>query len=268
MLKQNRFEYIETQLFWGDGLTARSLKETFDISRQAAQKVIDDYRKAFPGQMEYNASRRCHEASESFKPVFIKPDSLLFLDYLRGQTLAGYYREEHEWSDLEVIDINRHLRPKLLLKPIKTVISAVHRKQVVIIDYHQKDLEPDTTTTRLISPHHIVFADNRYHVRAYCHDKHYYLDFVLSRIVYAEMTTEEWVSSKGDKDWNEWIELHFIPNPELPGSVQEAIIRNYETPKSGIRIIRCRKALALYIERKLLSKDYKYKISLWILIKG
>jgi hypothetical protein len=79
------------------------------------------------------------------------------------------------------------------------------------------------------------------------------LDFVLSRIAYAETTSEDWVSADYDKEWNEFIELRLEPNKDLPASVQAAILRGFEKGRHGIRIIRCRKALLYYINKKLFS---------------
>jgi hypothetical protein len=263
---RERFEFIETKLFWGNGLTAGELGETFDISRPAAQKVIDDYKKAFPGQMVYNPHLKRHTPEEGFEPVLIRKDPLYFLDYLRGQSLTGLYREEPEWSDIVVTDVDRLLRPKLVLEMVKPIFYGLLHKKVVIIDYRKKNLNEGEKTVRSISPNHLVFADDRYHLRAYCHHKDNYLDFVLTRIAYSEISgSEEWVSSYGDKEWNEYIELSFKPNPDLPQGMQESVLTNYDFKKSGIRKIKCRKSLSFYIKNKLLAEDMKYKIPLWIL---
>lgn len=116
---RERFEYIETQLFWGGGITARELAETFGISRQAAQEVINNYRRRYPKQMKYDPSRKRHEASETFEAAFIRTDATRFLDYLRSQVLMGYYREREDWSNIEMTDVDRLLRPTLPLGPIK-----------------------------------------------------------------------------------------------------------------------------------------------------
>ncbi|MFA7098261.1 MAG: WYL domain-containing protein [Gammaproteobacteria bacterium] len=263
---RERFEFIETRLFWGNGITAILISNIFGISRQAAQKTIDDYRSLFPGQIEYNGSRKRHEPTKSFEPHFIRLNPLYFLDYLRGQSLAEYYREESEWSDITVTDVDRLLRPEIPTQPIKKVLYGLLHQKVVSIDYHKKDLEKGGLTIRPISANHIVFADNRYHVRGYCHLKKAYRDFVLTRIVYAEILEgEEWVSTSEDKEWNEFIELKYKPNPELAESIRKSILQNYEYKESGIRRIRCRKAIAYYINKKLLAENNKYQKPLWIL---
>lgn len=259
--KQKRFEYIETQLFWGKGLKAGKLAETFGLSRQAAQAVIDSYRKQYPGQMTYNSSRKQHEPSEDFEPMFIRTSPISFLDYLRGEKLMSYYRQGEDWSDIEITDVDRLLRPDLPLRPIRVVLSALLNHQVVRIVYHSKDQEP---STRSISPNHLIFADDRYHVRAYCHLKNAFLDFVLSRISYAELTDEGWVPSREDGDWNYTITLRFKPNPNLPESVRNSILKSYEDIEEGYRIVKCRMALVIYVRRNLLADNPKYGMPLWV----
>ena len=261
-----RFAYIETELFWGDGLTAAQLARTFGISRQMAQKTINTYREQHPEQMRYAAQNKRHQATESFEPIFIRPSPHAFLDYLRGQALVGLYRDEQEWSDLVVTDMDRLLRPDLPLNSMRVLLAGLRCHKTVVVDYRKKDLEPESVSVRVISPNHLVFADERYHVRAYCHAKKRYLDFVLSRIAHAEPASDDWVSADFDKEWNEFTELRLKPNTALPASVQAAILRGFDKGNSGIRRIKCRKALAYYVSRKLLAENPKYGLPLWCLM--
>ncbi|MCP4122424.1 MAG: WYL domain-containing protein [Bacteroidetes bacterium] len=262
-----RFEYIETRLYWGEGVTANELADTFGISRQAAQNTIGVYRSNYPGQMEYKATERKHRASDHFTPRLIRTKNpLLFLDYLRGHSLSKYYREERSWSDLDIFDADRYLSPKNMpLDPVKTVVSCLIHHHAVMIDYRMKDMKPGATGCRVISPNHIVHADDRYHLRAYCHSRNYFLDFVLSRIIYAEKAEDVgWVSSSEDNGWNEKVRLRFKPNPNLRKSTQYAVLKHYDSEEEGVRIINCKEALKIYIERKLLAYDPKYGMPLWI----
>jgi hypothetical protein len=260
---RERFAYLETELFWGDGVTAGQVASTFGLSRQIAQNVIDRYREEHPGQMYYDAKQRRHLPTTSFEPHYIRTTPIAFLDYLRGQALVGLYREDQDWSDLVVTDVDRLLRPELPISTIRTVLTALRRQQAVMIDYRKKDLEPGVVTTRVISPHHLVFADDRYHLRAFCHTKKSYLDFVLSRILHAEIAIDDWISEEYDREWSELVELRLKPNPLLPASVQQAVLRGFEKGEPGSRSIRTRKALLFYIKRRLLATDPKYSEPLW-----
>jgi len=268
-----RFEYIETALFWGKGVTAGDLRETFHLSRQTAQSVIDRYRRAHPDAMAYDASRKCHRPTNLFVPRYISSEVIRFLDYLRGETLVGYFREEAEWSHLEVHDVDRLLQPRLPLEPARTVVRGLLERRAVQMDYRKKNLSLSERIDRIISPNHLVFADGRYHVRAYCHVRNAYLDFVLTRVVEARLLDDsqtEWVSDRFDEDWQTFLELSFEPHPSLPESVREAILQRFdseEAGETGRRRVRCRASLAFYVTRRLAeSIDPKYGTPLWRLV--
>lgn len=89
---------------------------------------------------------------------------------------------------------------------------------------------------------------------------------MLSRIVQAEPSTTEWVSSLEDKDWNTFINLCFKPNAQLPAEVQQALQCDFPFDEQGTFTIRCRRALAFYVKRELLTVDSRYGAPLWIQI--
>jgi hypothetical protein len=261
-----RFAYLETQLYWGDGLAASDLVSTFNVTRQTAQAVINAYRELHFGQMEYNPSLKRHVASENFKPHYIRGDTKAFLEYLRGQNLRAHYLEEPDWSEVEITDVDRLLRPKLPRHIIQPILAALRHKQTLMIEY--QPVMPDEIRSRVISPNHLVFTSNRYHLHAYCHTILEYRDFVLSRILFVEPCYEEWVSSAGSREWNEYVTLRFRPNRELPESVQETLLRGHYGNENGILEIYCRKTEAFYIKGKLLKAvDINRGMPLWIEIK-
>ncbi len=258
-----KFTYIETRLFWEDGLTAGELAKSFDITRQTAQTVIDEYRETHPHQMKYDRRKKRHVATDNFKPEYISPDPITFLDYLRGQRLREHYLEEKGgWSDIEVKDVDRLLRPRLSREIIQAILGALRHQQTLLIEYHA--VMPDDIQVRIISPNYLVFADNRYHLHAYCHTRQKYLDFVLTRILSADPSKEEWVSGEHSHEWKEPVTLRFRPNPELPELVRKTLLRGYPGNEREILEISCNKNEAFYLRRKLLKECNDKKVQLWI----
>jgi hypothetical protein len=261
-----RFAYIETQLLWGDGLAANDLAKTFNLTRQTAQAAIDAYRLQYPGQMRYDKSLKRHIAEGDFEPHYVRGDAATFLDYLRGQNLRAHYLEESDWSEIELTDTDRLLRPKLPRHVVQPILAALRHHQTLLIEY--QPVMHDDIRIRVISPNHLIFANNRYHLHAYCHQRQKYLDFVLSRIVHVEQGDEEWVSSEGSREWNEYVILRFRPNRELPEEVQETLLRGHPNNEKRILEIRCRKNEAFYVKRKLLKAVDKHRsMPLWIEIE-
>lgn len=263
-----RFAYIETCLYWSGGVTAPQLAEAFGIDRRNAQTVIAQYREKYPQQLIYNESAKRHEPSESFQPYFIKTDPHLYLDYLRGSYLVGKFIDYSTWTDLSVVNVDDSFRTAIDNKMVKSIINAVQLKQALIIEYHAKAKWHYLT----ISPHRLVYASRRYHVRAYVHEWNNYIDVVLSRIYSVKPTEQFWVSDDGDEKWQTFIELKFQPNPALPEQFINTLKVDYydfSMDKSlldkGLLIIKTRKALEGYILREMERADWRYKMPLWII---
>ena len=256
----SRFEYLETKLYWGGGITARELGEACGLTRQNAQGVIAEYRRRHPGNITFNSSLKRQTASETFTPNYINPNPGPFLDYQRGATMMAFYRDQEDWGGLPFHDVDRLLRPQLPTQPVREVIAGLQQKQAVTIYYHAKT----GARMRDISPNQLIFAGNRYHVRAYCHYTKKFLDFVLSRIVHAESTQTEWVSSHDDTEWNTYVTIFFKPNEQLPSEAKDALLRDFPLNDCGSFVIRCRQALEFYVLREMLNLDTKYGCSRWI----
>jgi len=255
-----RFAYLETQLYWGGGVTAGELAQAFGLVRQTAQGIIDHYRRLHPENMEFCSSKRRHIARSGFEPRYIRRGAGEFLDYLRGETMVAHYRETEEWSALPFHDADRLLRSRLRRRPIEVVLSALRAQRAVVIEYQSKF----RILTRDFSPNHLIFAGNRYHVRGYCHFARDFLDFVLSRIVHAEASPTEWVPSDDDSQWNKMVNLRFKPNPQLPDEARQALGWDHPLDQEGCWVISCREALAYYLKRELLSPDSRYSFPRWI----
>ena len=257
---QRRFAFIETCIYWGMGLTATHLGKVFGIARQNAQKNIKDYQTDYPGQMKYNGSLKCHEATEAFKPQLIRDNPDAYLDYLRGNHLVSRFWSENDWSELTVYDVDEKTRPYLDRNCVRIVISALQHKKVVRIRYHSKQLTQYLT----ISPNNLVYASQRYHIRAYCHESFHYIDLVLSRILEAELTKEDWVSEHEDKDWNTPIRLKFLPNQRLSSQTFNTLLQDHLIT-DGFYLVHTNLALAYYIKQNLLNKHDENREPLWIL---
>lgn len=255
---QRRYAFIETCVYWGIGLTATHLGKIFGIARQNAQKNIKDYQAHYPRQMKYNPSLKCHEATEDFTPQLIRDNPDAYLDYLRGNHLVSRFWSENDWSELTVYDIDQKTRPYLDRECIRNVISALQHQKVVRIHYHSKNLTQYLT----ISPNNLAYASQRYHVRAYCHESFHYIDLVLSRVLDAELTTDDWVSADEDADWNTPVELRFVPNKKLPRQVFNTIQQDYQLTNDHY-VVRTNLSLAYYIKQNLLSKRTSNGELLW-----
>lgn len=254
-----RFAYIETCLYWGEGITASQLAHTFEITRQNAQKCLDAYRLLHPEQMSYQSSLKCHIATNQFQVNYINNKPEVYLDYLRGNQLAAYYWADEEWTDLPIYDVDRSFRTHLDNSHVQQVLNAIRRKKALCIYYHSKS----QTYRLIISPNRLVYASRRYHIRAYCHTWGRYIDVVFSRLLEVSEGFEDWVSDVEDYEWHLPLTLTFIPNPDLPEQLRKTLLVDYQLRDGVYKILTC-KALKSYVLREMERIDWKYKIKLWL----
>lgn len=256
-----RFAFIETRLFWGDGLSAGELAAAFGIARPNAQQTIAGYRKRHPRQMRYDRALHRQIPTDEFKANYIREDVGRFLDYQRAVSQTAVYQDDPAWLDLPFTDADAVIRPRYDKEASRAVLAALRCRSVVEVEYWSKQ----AVRVWRLSPHHLVFADGRYHLRAYCHDRQSWLDFVLSRIMSAFAVDDPWVSDAGDRDWHARGDMSFLVNSLLPDHVRDAIRLDYLRPGLERLVIPgVRKALSLYIRRRLCRPDAKFGVPLWV----
>lgn len=258
---QRRYAFIETCIYWGMGLTASHLGKVFGIARQNAQKNINDYKTSYPQQMVYDASAKCHKPSEDFTPRLIKSQPNLYLDYLRGNHMVAKFWSENDWSELSVYDVDEKTRPQLDQACVRIIISALQAQKVVKVYYHSKLLTQYLT----ISPNALVYASQRYHIRAYCHDSFHFIDLNLARVLDAELDPADWVSGDEDTDWNTAVQLVFAPNRDLPEQILNTLRKDYRLSAEDNYEVNTNLALAFYIKRNLLGMRSSEGKPLWLL---
>jgi hypothetical protein len=256
-----RFAFIETRLYWEGGLKANDLLKHFELSRQTAQGVIEAYRQQYPNQMYYDKHKKCHFKTETFEAQHISTRSADFLDFLRGEDLIAHYLDFSPWGNVPLHDVNKTTRPIISEKILLPLLHALRHQKNLWIQYQPK--MPDPITARIVSPNQLVFADNRYHLHAYCHTLEEHRDFVLSRMIEVKAAEKDWISEQKSKGWSSWVTLVFRVNPQLSERVQRSVSAGFEG--QGVRRIRCRQHDAYYIQRQLRQqKDSDSKLDLWI----
>jgi predicted DNA-binding transcriptional regulator YafY len=103
---------------------------------------------------------------------------------------------------------------------------------------------------RHLSPHAIAYDGFRWHVRAYCHRREQYLDFVIARILDARATAETAVPGDKDEAWHRKVSLVLGPNPALPVAAQRVIELDYGMTNGRVTLD-CRQALLFYTLKRL-----------------
>ena len=265
-----RFELLDHYLCWYGGFNATQIGEVLGITRQNISLLIGKYRKSRPpGTVEYDSSRKLYVPGPAFAPGLRMAKAHLFLNNLRGQELINRYRRQPWWDPEDEIlfeDLDRYGSPEPNGNVLSYLVRGIRFQKVLKIKYQSRRKGSE----RLISPNRLVYAVDRYHLRAFCHTTTSYRDFVLTRILEAEEAEGagedlpvRWVSDENDRAWNNRRELRFRPNPKLPEDVIKTLQRDYPVIR-GILTIVCNDATAPYIEMKFQRPDFRERIPQWI----
>ena len=270
--EEERFELLDHWLFWYGGFNATQIGEALGISRQNVSLLIRHYKENRPeGILKYDPSRKMHVPGEEFEAKKHMKKSHLFLDHLRGQELITMYRPMRWWDPEDEIlfeNLDRYGSPEPDADTVTTILRGMHEKKILQIRYQSRRKD----SSRLISPNRLVYAVDRYHLRAFCHKTATYRDFVLTRIFEAEtfdsktMTNEvelKWVSEENDSAWHTRKILRFRPNQNLPGDVIQTLKRDFPVV-NGVLSIECNEATAPYIEMKFARPDFRHRITQWV----
>lgn len=226
---RKRLEEIEHRLYWAGNLGRSDLIDKFGISPQQASADISQYQKYVPDNMIFNRSVKQYEPAPEFEPYFI--DSSL-RDYIEWRDSSGE----------KVVATPTPLR-SAHLPSLRSISLALHGGKSIQIEY--QSMSSEMKSHRRITPHTIVFDGYRYHVRAFCHLRKDFRDFVLGRISEAGDLGEPRQTKEDDDAWNTLIILKIGPHPGLNSS-QRAIIESDFDMKDGKLQLRVRQAMLLY----------------------
>jgi len=103
---------------------------------------------------------------------------------------------------------------------------------------------------RLLSPHALAHDGFRWHVRAFCHLRQQFRDFVIARIL--EITGSEPASASPelDTEWHTPVRLVLAPHPGLAEGHRRVIELDYGMANGEV-VLECRQALLFYLLKHL-----------------
>jgi hypothetical protein len=243
---QKRLEFIELRLFW-DGLINRSdLVKQFSISVPQASADLSRYLQLAPENLEYDPRSKAYLATANFKPRLVEPEARQYLAQLlliADQGIASSASWIGAFPENAVVP---RVRRKMDASTLRPIVNAIRRKLGLHITY--QSMNQDEPTSRWIDPHALVFDGHRWHVRAWCHKRSQYADFVLARVIHIGDSRPASSDSLLDREWNEVVEVKLAPLPTLPAAQRRAVEYDYGM-QDGVVSIPMRLCLTYYFER-------------------
>lgn len=235
-----RLRWIEDRLWWHGALRRADLVARFGISPQQASQDIAAYQQARPGFAELKATSKSYVRAPGATPMFPKDPFRWILE-----------ETEAEDGNPSVLPLERLATPRRRADPaiVATLLAAYEKRSAVAIEY--QSLSRGESATRVICPHHIVNTGYRYHVRAWDGLRGQFADFVIGRIVSADVAPDyPWVDAVADRLWEEEVEIVVAPAEKLSPAQRKAVERDYDM-RGGRTAVSVRKALVVYMAEAL-----------------
>ncbi|MCP5285419.1 MAG: WYL domain-containing protein [Burkholderiaceae bacterium] len=244
-----RLEFIDFRLRWEQRLNRADLTSFFGISTPQASIDIAKYAEMAPANLVYDRSAKVYVAGSAFAPLFPSTSSpSRFLNELLA-TEVGVLAPESSLVGW---------RPSLAVAPspgraldatiLAGLLSAIREGAGVRVLY--QSMSRTEPLWRGITPHALANDGFRWHVRAYCHERAAFRDFVIARVLELEPTEASGPGAEADADWGTEVELVLVPHPKLAKAKRRAIELDYGM-RDGEARLTCRKALLFYVLRHL-----------------
>ena len=251
--QDRRLEFIDFRLRWDGRINRSDISTFFGISIPQASLDLAKYLELAPENLSYDRSARIYLAGPKFKPVFASSHSSQYLNELLAIQEGVLERNASFIGWQPPVAIVPTPGRVLNAGTLTALLSSMREKTCMQVLYQSmNEVEPQP---RVISPHAFAHDGYRWHVRAYCHLRKQFRDFVIARILTIEPVDCVAPSHQEDIEWQTMVELVIEPNPKLPASHQRAIELDYGMTQGQARIV-CRQALLFYILQHLgLNQD-------------
>jgi hypothetical protein len=105
-------------------------------------------------------------------------------------------------------------------------------------------------SVRLLSPHALGNDGFRWHMRAFCHKRQRFSDFVLARILRIDGFEASQVDASQDSHWQTVLTLVLAPHPDLPAAKKRVLELDYGMEGGQVKLP-CRQAFLYYTLRRL-----------------
>jgi len=238
-----RQRFIEASLERLGEISRKDLQQAFGISDTHATNDLNTYKERCSKvghleNLEYDTSLKKYLVKKEFKRIYPRVED----------TEASKYQIH---LPIEVVEPFPHQNPKIL----DILTRACWRSLGIQILYEGTEKPP---SQRTIFPHHLVKISHRMHIRAFCPTSHKFKDFVVGRIISAELLTKEHTPEEAleekDIEWNKFTELHLELSKDLRNP--NAISREFNFEGNTLTI-QTRQCYIWYLENELGLKKTK-----------
>lgn len=247
---ERRLEFIEFRLYWEGGVRRGDITEKFGVSTPQASADLGLYQQLAPNNLVYDSSEKRYVSTEHFQPLFLDLRADVYLAHLHDAS-GDRIRLLDSWmGDVPSAALMPVPSRRVKSDVLRALTKAIREKRAIEVSYQSMNNANLDKAWRWLSPHSLVNDGARWHVRAFCHNRHAFRDFLLSRCDATRELGKAEGSIANDAAWNEMFEVQLRPNPKLNDAQKRGVIEDYEMV-NGKLSISIRKALLFYFEKNL-----------------
>jgi len=242
--QDRRLEFVDFRLRWDGRINRSDITEHFGTSVPQASLDIARYLEIAPSNLVYDRSSRVYLATENFKPLFSASNPQRYLNGLLTQATdgAGFGESFVGWlPPVATVPVpTRGLNGDILA----ALLQAIRNSQALSVEY--QSMSRPEPTMRTLTPLAIAHDGFRWHVRAYCHLRNKFLDFVIARISKVVGTAPAGAKAEDDVEWLNILQLELGAHPGLSVERRRAIEFDYGMVNGQV-VLECRQALFFYV---------------------
>ncbi len=237
-----RLKAIELLAYWEGRLVTNRLVAWFGISRQQASADIKRYLTIYnPGSLYHDPALKAYVPAAGYQPVLSSGHINEYMELISGlaaEPMAVTLSTADHLSAVQLPD--RAVRPEV----VREIVKACRAEGSIKILY--ASMSKPVWHERVISPHALVYTGFRWHVRAYCHKRRGFRDFIVSRIDRTPQAVDDPAPKATlDQDWLAEVTLTLVPNTQLSKPQQILVEKDYGMPDGRLQL-KVQKALAHY----------------------
>jgi predicted DNA-binding transcriptional regulator YafY len=201
-----------------------------------------------PSNLTYDRSSKTYTAAPSFHPLYQRSSAQRYLAELLATKMgvvepaASFIGSapETDWAPSPWRTINE--------QTVEAVVRAIRQQEAIRVSY--QSMTSLDESIRLLSPHALGNDGFRWHMRAFCHKRQRFSDFVLARILRIEGFEPSQVDASQDTHWHTVLMLVLAPHPDLPAAKKRVLELDYGMEDGQVKLP-CRQAFLYYTLRRL-----------------
>lgn len=240
--QRDRLAFVELRLRFLGEIRRQDIVNRFGIQAAAATRDLALYKDLGPKNLEYNTKSKVYARTTRFNPVFdFHPQRVLtWLSQSFGDVEPSQPKPVLP-CDLAPNSVN------VDLEVLSVLTRAIHSQSVVEVSYRSLS---SGLTTRELAPFAIANNGNRWHIRGFDRRSQEFRDFVLNRVVDAQLVSSELQPHEtvaNDIQWNRIVEIELVPHPanvQHPDTVEAEF-----GMKGGVLNLKVRASMVGYLMR-------------------